>query len=179
MFPHKEHLDLTLASLLASSSPSVPPSAGVRSFGARSITPAKESRERPFPGASSTAGFGSGHKVFKSCWQLPASLQHRAASPPSCPPFAAASGHFHHHPATVTSSWGHQRVRARSRLCQHNHCSVSGGLLLPCLRQDSAGVLNHQVIYLNRSDPDRHTQTALPEAAGCRGKAFFGVTYTC
>lgn len=102
MFLHKEHLDLTLASLLASSSPSVPPSAGARSFSTRSVTPAKESREALPRGQqhSHTAGFGSDHEVFQSCWQLPASLQQQAALPPSHLPFAAASqptasGHFH------------------------------------------------------------------------------------
>lgn len=64
MFPHKEHSDLTLASPLASSSPSVPPSAGARSF-STSTTPAKESREALPQGQNShTAGFGSDHEVF-------------------------------------------------------------------------------------------------------------------
>lgn len=106
MFPHKEHLDLTLASLLASSSPSVPPSAGARSFSTRSVTPAKESREALPRGQqhSHTAGFSSDHEVFRSCWQLSTSLQQQqqAALPPSRLLFAAASqpaasGHFHSH----------------------------------------------------------------------------------
>ena len=73
MFPHKEHLDLTLASLLASSSPSVPPSAGTRSFSTRSVTSAKESREALPQGQqhSHTDGFSSDHEVFRSCWHLP------------------------------------------------------------------------------------------------------------
>lgn len=89
MFPHKEHLDLTLASLLASSSPSVPPSAGARSFSTRSVTPAKESREALPQGqqCSHTAGFSSDHEVFRSCWQLPAPLQQQAPVPTHPPAF--------------------------------------------------------------------------------------------
>lgn len=87
MFPHEEHLYLTLASLLASSSPSVPPSAGARSFSTRSVSPARESREALPRGRqhSHTAGFSCHHEVFRSCWQLPPLplQQCPAALPPS------------------------------------------------------------------------------------------------
>lgn len=142
MFPHEEHLYLTPASLLASSSPSVPPSAGERSFSTRSVSPAKESREALPRGRqhSHTAGFSCHHEVFRCCWQLPPLLLQpcRAAVPPSRPPSTAASQptaseYFHSHWATVTSSWECWQIRAQPWCRWRDHCSVSERFLLPCL----------------------------------------------
>lgn len=114
---HKERLDLTLASPLASSSPSVPPSAGARSFSTRSVSPAKESREALPRGQC----FGSDHEVFKSHWQLP-------PPPPLCPLLA---GNFTPAEPLSPLSLPRGNTGARAQPRQRHCCSVLGGFPTP------------------------------------------------